>query len=155
VTVASSSSSTKALKALGEEATNLEKVSRARSFAHRSACNLWNAVNYLLGVLALVASALAALTTFLNPSQAARLHQHAATSYAQLQGKFRRFRVIDELLDPVASALSAELDATVTEFDQVDAASPPIPWWARRKHGLHHGQAEPSANDHERRGHSG
>ncbi len=87
----------------------------------------------LAGVLALSAAVLAALSTFLNPSQNARLHQHAAASYGALEGDFRRFASIDLVMPGgQAAALEAKLDEAVTRFNEVDAASPPIPGVFRR-----------------------
>ena len=147
--------------AFDSEASRLEELSKRRSVAHRGACNGWNSANYVLGgaavltasaagatalitdsnsiaALALLAAALAGLATFLNPSQHARLHQHAAASYAELEGDFRRFRRIDVLLESDVSKLRTELEGTITKFNGVDAASPPIPRlaWRRRKHKL-------------------
>ena len=142
-------------KAFDTEAVHLEDLSKHRSVAHRSACNGWNTANYLFGgaaalaasgagasafsndkaltaTLALIGGAFAALAAFLNPSQHARLHQHAAASYAGLEGDFRRFRSIDLLMDTDVAKLRAELEATITEFNSVDAASPPFPRFAWR-----------------------
>jgi hypothetical protein len=144
------------IDAFRHEANEMESVCKRRSLGHRRACNSWNTVNYLLGlpstvlaavagtasfvaghhvlagVLALSAAVLSGLSTFLNPAQNARLHQHAAASYGALQGQFRRFSSIDLLLpgEDVAG-LDAELNAAVSKFNEVDAASPPIPAWAR------------------------
>jgi hypothetical protein len=146
-------------KAFVGEARDLEGVSRQRSYAHRSACNAWNVVNYTLGVpavvlaavagatalqhhtglaagLALSAGVVSALATFLNPSQTARLHQQAAASYGELQGTFRRFHQIDTLVESDVAKLRAELETAVKQFNGVDAASPPIPWWSRHRHHL-------------------
>jgi hypothetical protein len=142
-------------KAFETEAVRLEGLSKRRSVAHRAACGGWNTANYLLGAaaalaasgagasafsndkaltatLALVGGALAALAAFLNPSQHSRLHQHAAASYAGLEGDFRRFRSIDLLMGSDVEKLRTELEATITQFNSVDAASPPIPWLATR-----------------------
>lgn len=142
------------LAALKAEAGRLEGVCLRRALGHRRACNFWNAMNYFLGVpsvvlaavagtsafaaagrhhvlagiLALIAAVLSALSTFLNPSQNARLHQHASASYGALEGDFRRFASIDLLMPGgQATTLEAKLDEAVTRFNEVDAASPPIP----------------------------
>ncbi len=147
------------LTALAGEAERLEGVCIRRALGHRHSCNFWNAMNYVLGlpsvvlaavagtsafaasghhhvlagILALAAAVVAALATFLNPSQNARLHQHAAASYGALEGDFRRFASIDLVMPGgQAAALEAKLDDAVNRFNEVDAASPPIPGIFRR-----------------------
>jgi hypothetical protein len=143
-------------KAFDTEAVRFEGLCKRQSNAHRTACNGWNAANYLLGgaaalaasgagasafssdkaltaALALVGGALAALAAFLNPSQHARLHQHAHAAYAGLEGDFRRFRSIDLIMDTAVAHLRTELEATITRFNSVDAASPPVPLLALRR----------------------
>jgi hypothetical protein len=155
-------------KAFETEAVHLEGLSKRRSVAHRAACNGWNTANYLLGTaaalaasgagasafssdkaltatLALVGGAFAALAAFLNPSQHARLHQHAAASYAGLEGDFRRFRSIDLLIDSDVEKLRTELEGTITQFNSVDAASPPTPRLAARYRAKRHRHAAASA----------
>lgn len=163
------------LLALKGEASRMGVVCLRRSLGHRRACNAWNAVNMVLGlpsvvlaaaagtsafaaagkhhvlagVLALAAAVLSALTTFLNPAQSARLHQHAAASYGALEGQFRRFGAIEVLVNRDLSTLQATLEDAIAKFDEVDAASPPIPavfrhQWGRFRGGHVEGRQQPA-----------
>ena len=97
----------KVVATMVHEARFLEELSRSRAIGHRDHSQYWQKVNYGLGipavvtatvagtsafsefdqhnvvagVLALVSAVLTALTTFLDPSKNAGLHQQAATRY--------------------------------------------------------------------------
>jgi hypothetical protein len=132
------------------EAHFLEELSRSRAIGHRDHSRYWEKVNYGLGipavvtatvagtsafsdfdqhnvvagVLALVSAVLAALTTFLDPSKNARLHQQASTRYGELCGEFRRFREIDVEHGGAPEKLKNRLDALVKQFNKADEESP-------------------------------
>ena len=80
----------------------------------------------MAGVLALLSAVLAALTTFLDPSKNARLHQQASTRYGELCGEFRRFRQIDVEHGAAPEKLKHRLDALVKQFNKADEGSPTL-----------------------------
>jgi hypothetical protein len=132
------------------EAKFLEELSRSRAIGHRDNSRYWEKLNYGLGipavvaatvagtsafsdfdqhnvvagVLALVSAVLTALTTFLDPSKNARLHQQASTRYGGLCGEFRRFREIDVEHAAAPEKLKNRLEALVKQFNKADEESP-------------------------------
>jgi hypothetical protein len=142
----------KVVATMVEEASFLEELSRSRAIGHRDKSHTWDRVNYGLGipavvaatlagtsafsefeqhnvvagVLALLSAVLAALTTFLDPSKNARLHQQAATRYGELCGDFRRFRQIDVEQGAAPEKLKNRLEALVKQFNKADEVSPTL-----------------------------
>jgi hypothetical protein len=142
----------KVVATMVEEASFLEELSRSRAIGHRDNSHSWDKVNYGLGipavvaatvagtsafsdfdqhnvvagVLALLSAVLTALTTFLDPSKNARLHQQASTRYGELCGEFRRFRQIDVEQGAASEKLKNRLDALVKQFNKTDEESPTL-----------------------------
>ena len=140
----------KVVATMVHEASFLEELSRSRAIGHRDKSRYWEKLNYGLGipavvaatvagtsafsefdqhnvvagVLALLSAVLAALTTFLDPSKNARLHQLAATRFGALSGEFRRFRKIDLEQGGTPEKLKNRLEALVKQFNKADAESP-------------------------------
>ena len=84
------------------------------------------------GLVALLASALIALSTFLNPSERESQHQRAGVSYGRLRRLIRQFVQIDPFLPQSEDALRARLDELTENVSNLQAEAPAIPAYAYR-----------------------
>lgn len=76
-------------------------------------------------ILAVLGAALAALNTFLNPSEKAERHQSTGNQYKSLQNKSRIFREVRLPTLGIAEAME-EFTALATARDQLNEASPAL-----------------------------
>lgn len=84
------------------------------------------------GIAAIVAAGLAAISTFLNPSEKAQAHYTAGFKFTSLKNKSRIFREI-EILDKESKNTKQQLLALSSERDSINEVSPQIPRWAFEK----------------------
>lgn len=80
----------------------------------------------LPGLAALGSAALAALNTFLNPSDRASQHHTAGVRYAQLRRRLRQFVQIDPPIGTSDALLKERLDAFTAEIAEIQEAAPPL-----------------------------
>lgn len=86
----------------------------------------------LAGITAIIAAALASISTFLNPSEKAQTHYTAGYKFTALKNNTRIFREI-ELLDGVNKDLKKDLLKLSTVRNSINEVSPQIPRWAFQK----------------------
>jgi len=95
------------------------------------------------GALALTASVLSAISTFLNASERAQLHHRAGVKHNALRNRARIFRELDLKTETGSSDLLASLKALAKEREDLNLSSPQIPKWAFRlaRAGIEAGEA--------------
>lgn len=86
----------------------------------------------LAGVTAIIAAALASISTFLNPSEKAQAHYTAGYKFTALKNNTRIFREI-ELLDGTNQDLKKDLLKLSSVRNSINEVSPQIPRWAFQK----------------------
>jgi len=87
---------------------------------------------FIAGVSAIIAAALAAISTFLNPSEKAQAHYTAGFKFTSLKNKSRIFREI-EIIDEDKKNKKEALLILSSERDGINEVSPQIPRWAFKK----------------------
>ncbi len=99
--------------------------------------------NVLAGILAIIVSALTAVTTFLNPSEKGNIHRDAGNAYNSLKNRTRILREINVGLVADEKELSVDLNTLSTERNELNSKSPLILQWAFRKarKGIEEGEA--------------
>jgi hypothetical protein len=155
------------LKACATEASKIEEDVLYTAKGHFEAAYLWSRAHNCLGIptaaiagvsgisalrdepvvaaaLAILASALVSVATFLNPSERAKAHHSAGVKYNTLKGRARRYRDV-ELLDPHRShQLTSGLQELAQEKARLDESSPQPSQWARKRarKGIEAGEAD-------------
>jgi len=97
----------------------------------------------LAGVTAIIAAALASISTFLNPSEKAQTHYTAGFKYTALKNNTRIFREI-ELSDDANNNLKEDLLKLAAERNSINEISPQIPRWAfeKARKGIEQGESK-------------
>lgn len=85
------------------------------------------------GMCALLAAALTALNTFLNPAERASQHHRAGVEYGRLRRLIRQFVQINPRQSPEATELRRRLDELTEKVGTVQAEALPIPGYAHRR----------------------
>ncbi|BFU94373.1 MAG: hypothetical protein NTNFB02_10950 [Nitrospira sp.] len=95
------------------------------------------------GVLAIAASILSAISTFLNPSERSQLHHQAGVKHNSLRNRIRMFRDLDLKSEAGEADLLGSLKALAQERDDLNLSSPQIPKFAfrRARRGIESGEA--------------
>lgn len=142
---------------LNKEAMRIEEDSTYSSKSHYEAARQWGQIylwlgiptaiiagisgvsafedhTFIAGIAAIIAAALAAISTFLNPSEKAQAHYTAGFKFTSLKNKSRIFREI-ELLDKDKKNHKQDLLELSSERDSINEVSPQIPRWAFKKAG--------------------
>lgn len=98
---------------------------------------------FIAGVSAIVAAALAAVSTFLNPSEKSQAHYTAGFKFTSLKNKSRIFCEI-ELLDKDNNNKKEQLLKLSSERDSINEVSPQIPRWAfeKARRGIESGESQ-------------
>lgn len=144
-------------EAIAEEARKLAVDVLYSEKGHLVAAKYWRFCNYGLGIpsailgviaganilaenaglvsalLALLASALVALNTFLNPSEHAMRHHKAGTSLARLRRSIRQFVQIDFIEVEEVKHVRSKLEQLTEQVNNTQADSPAIPGMPYRK----------------------
>jgi hypothetical protein len=108
-----------------------------------SALSQFDNHNVVAGVLAIMVTAFAAVTTFLNPNEKATLHHNAGNQYNGLRNKARIFCEIDFDVSTDDKDILRELKILNQERDELNQKSPQIPKWSflRARKGIEEGEA--------------
>lgn len=95
------------------------------------------------GILALAASILSAISTFLNPSERSQLHHQAGVKHNSLRNRARIFRELDLKSGAEQPELLASLKKLAEERDSLNMSNPQIPKFAfrRARCGIESGEA--------------
>ena len=99
--------------------------------------------NALAAGLSIVAAALTAIMTFLEPSDKAAVHQKAGNQYNALRNESRIFREIEiEVIEN--EIMTAELKRISSNKNTLNLESPQIPKWAfnKARKGIEEGEAD-------------
>lgn len=99
--------------------------------------------NIVAGILAIIVTALATVTIFLNPNEKANSHQNAGNRYNSLRNKSRIFCDIYCYGENPDQELVKVLEELVKHRDELNQNSPQIPRWAYEKatKGVEEGEA--------------
>lgn len=93
------------------------------AIAGASALSQFDNHNILAGILAIIVSALTAVTTFLNPNEKANIHRNAGNAYNSLKNRTRILREINvDFADE--KELWLELNKLSSERDELNGKSP-------------------------------
>lgn len=113
-----------------------------------SALSRFDNSDVVSGVLALVVAGLAAVTTFLNPSERTNLHHAFGTRFNSLRNNARIFREIDCGSQEPDEELIRKLKELANRRDELNEQSPQIGRWAyqRAKKSIEAGEAEYEVN---------
>lgn len=148
------------LQELKTEADRLEWDALYTMKGHFNAAMLWNVAHYALGITAVVlgavagkefvggensavasaiattSAAVAAVITFLKPSEKAQPHHASGVFYSTIKRKARMFQNISLIAESDPQALRRELDELVAAYHEYQQSAPPLPapayWIARR-----------------------
>ena len=99
--------------------------------------------NIIAGILSLIVVVLAAITTFLNPREKARIHLTSGNNYDSLLSRARMFWTIDCRRENSEHLLADKLKDLSEQRDRLNRECPQIPRWAykRAKKGIEEGEA--------------
>lgn len=119
------------------------------AIASASALSQFDYHNVIAGILAIVVTALTAVTTFLNPNEKANSHQIAGNNYLSLRNKARIFSEIDCLGESSNEELAEQLKELAGQREELNQNSPQIPRWAYKKarKGIEEGEASYSVDN--------
>lgn len=96
------------------------------AIAGASALSQFDNHNIIAGILAIVVTALTAVTTFLNPNEKANSHRNAGNKYNSLRNKARIFREIDCCGGDSDQELTTQLKELAKQRDELNQSSPQI-----------------------------
>lgn len=152
-----------------KEVKRIEEDSTYSSKGHFYAAQFWSSLNFWMGIpttimaavagasalsqfphhqviagaLALLVSALSAVSTFINPNEKAARHYSSGNRYNSLRNRTRIFGEVgmERLGD---DKLFMQLEKLNTERDELNEKSPQIPKWAfdRAKKGIKDGETQ-------------
>lgn len=113
------------------------------AIAGASALSQFDNHQIIAGILAILVSALSAVSTFINPNEKATIHHNAGNRYNSLKNRSRIFGEIDVDLE-TNEVLLTRLRSLSAERDELNEKSPQIPKWAFRKarKGIEDGEAQ-------------
>ncbi len=114
------------------------------AIAGASALSQFDNHNIIAGILAIVVTALTAVTTFLNPNEKANSHRNAGNKYNSLRNKARIFCEIDSCGEDSDQELTKQLKELAKQRDGLNQNSPQIPIRAYKKarKGIEEGEAD-------------
>jgi hypothetical protein len=122
------------------------------AIAGASALSQFDNHNIVAGILAIIVTALTAITTFLNPNEKANSHLNAGNKYNSLRNKARIFCEIDSCGENNSiQELTKQLKELAKQRNELNQNSPQIPRWAfkRAKKGIEGGEANYKVDEDE------
>jgi len=122
------------------------------AIAGASALSQFDNHNIVAGILAIIVTALTAVTTFLNPNEKVNSHLNAGNKYNSLRNKARIFCEIDSCGENNSiQELTKQLKELAKQRDELNQNSPQIPGWAfkRAKKGIEEGEANYKVDEDE------
>lgn len=114
------------------------------AIAGASALSQFDNHNIIAGILAIIVTALTAVTTFLNPNEKANSHRNAGNKYNSLRNKARIFCEIDSYGEDSEQEITKQLKELAKQRDELNQNSSQIPRWAYKKarKGIEEGETE-------------
>lgn len=114
------------------------------ALAGASALSQFDNQNIIAGILAIIVTALTAVTTFLNPNEKVNSHRNAGNKYNSLRNKARIFCEIDSSGENSDQELIRQLKELAKRRDELNQNSPQIPRWVYKKarKGIEEGEAD-------------
>jgi hypothetical protein len=103
------------------------------AIAGASALSQFDNHNIIAGILAIIVTALTAVTTFLNPNERANSHLNTGNKCNSLRNKARIFWEIDACGDDSDQELTKQLKELARQRDELNQNNPQIPRWAYKK----------------------
>ena len=94
--------------------------------------------------MAIIVTALTAVTTFLNPNEKANSYRNAGNKYNSLRNKARIFCEINSYGENSDQEITKQLKELAKQRDELSQNSPQIPRWAYKKarKGIEEGEAD-------------
>ncbi len=157
---------------IAKEASRIEEDALYSSKGHFEAASVWSKLHLAIGlpaaavsaiagisafnnlptlaaILAAGVAALAAILTFLNPSDRAHLYHVAGTRFSAIRGEARRLREIELPSTHSVDHLSKQVGVLAKAKDDLNAGSPQIPRWAfeRARKAIENGEASYSSDE--------
>lgn len=122
------------------------------AIAGASALSQFENHNIIAGILAIIVTALTAVTTFLNPNEKVNSHLNAGNKYNSLRNKARIFFEIDTYGDDSNHNFIKQLKDLANQRDDLNQNSPQIPKWAfeRARKGIEVGEANYKVDKNEK-----
>jgi hypothetical protein len=155
---------------IADEAKRIEEDALYSAKGHHEAARLWTDFHYIIGVptmvmaavagtaalwqfdchgvvagvLAMLVTGMAAVTTFIDPCAKANSHQVAGTKYNALRNSVRLFHRVELATDEPEHSLMKQLREFSRRRDELNHDSPQIPRSAyeRARKGIEAGEAE-------------
>ncbi len=103
------------------------------AIAGASALSQFDNHNIIAGILAIIVTALTAVTTFLNPNEKANSHRNAGNKYNSLRNKARIFCEIDCCREDSDQEFAKQLKELAKQRNELNQNNPQIPRWAYKK----------------------
>lgn len=143
-----------------KEASSIEWDCIYSSKGHFNAAMLWNSIHYILGISAAIcavvaglettssawpflSATLAAMITFLKPTDKVELHHRAGIEFTAVRRESRMFQNIDVYSDELAQTKMLQLKELAEKTKKMNLSSPAIPWVAYQitRWGVRRGEA--------------
>ncbi len=103
------------------------------AIAGASALSQFDNHNIIAASLAIIVTALTAITTFLNPNDKANCHRNSGNKYNSLKNKARVFYEVDAYGEDSNQDLTKHLKELSEQRDSLNQNNPLIPRWAYKK----------------------
>jgi hypothetical protein len=102
------------------------------ALAGASALSSFRNSSLIAGILSIIASILAAVSTFLNPSDRAKAHLKASNDFERLYKRMKMLRVNSLGSEVTLQELTPKFDVLIEQLYDLREASPAVPDWAYR-----------------------
>jgi hypothetical protein len=102
------------------------------ALAGASALSNFSNSSLIAGILSIIASIMAALSTFLNPSDRAKSHLKASNDFGRLYKRIKMLRINSSDNEVTVQVLAQKFDELVEQLYDLREASPAVPDWAYR-----------------------
>lgn len=102
------------------------------ALAGASALSSFSNSSLIAGVLSIIASILATISTFLNPSDRAKSHLKASNEFERLYKRIKMLRINSLDNEITLQDLAPKFDVLIEQLYDLREASPAVPDWAYR-----------------------
>ena len=102
------------------------------ALAGASALSSFSNSSLIAGILSIIASILAAVSTFLNPSDRAKSHFKASNEFERLYKRIKMLRISSLDNEVTRQELAPKFDVLIEQLYDLRDSSPTVPDWAYR-----------------------
>ena len=102
------------------------------ALAGASALSSFSNSSLIAGILSIIASILAAVSTFLNPSDRAKSHFKASNEFERLYKRIKMLRISSLDNEVTRQELAPKFDVLIEQLYDLRDSSPAVPDWAYR-----------------------